>query len=78
MGDKLLDSSQIINGLAVMLSFFVGYRYALKRGDAKDLSPGDGAAAASAVGGALSSPMEAPVADKVRRDIIWASGSDRK
>ncbi|ALC45660.1 CG1307 [Drosophila busckii] len=34
MGDKLLDTTQIINGLAVMISFFVGYKYALKRGDA--------------------------------------------
>lgn len=34
MGDKLLDTSQIINGLAVMISFFVGYKYALKRGEA--------------------------------------------
>ncbi|EDV42087.1 uncharacterized protein Dana_GF17805 [Drosophila ananassae] len=43
MGDKLLDSTQIINGLAVMLSFFVGYRYALKRGDAKDSPSSEGA-----------------------------------
>ncbi|XP_064556525.1 probable peptidyl-tRNA hydrolase 2 [Drosophila montana] len=34
MGDKLLDTTQIINGLAVMISFFVGYKYALKRGEA--------------------------------------------
>ncbi|KAH8265530.1 hypothetical protein KR038_010096 [Drosophila bunnanda] len=62
MGDKLLDSTQIINGLAVMLSFFVGYRYALKRGDAKDLSADEGGNAAA--GAEMSSPMEAPVADK--------------
>ncbi|KAH8416981.1 hypothetical protein KR222_000654 [Zaprionus bogoriensis] len=56
MGDKLLDSAQILNGLAVMLSFFVGYKYALKRGEAcakidDTPSPGtqaEGAAAAAA------------------------------
>jgi len=31
MGDKLLDTTQIINGIAVLLSFFVGYKYAVKR-----------------------------------------------
>lgn len=32
MGDnKLLDTNQIINGLAVLLSFFVGYKYAIKK-----------------------------------------------
>ncbi|KAI8046775.1 probable peptidyl-tRNA hydrolase 2 [Drosophila gunungcola] len=66
MGDKLLDSTQIINGLAVMLSFFVGYRYALKRGDAKDSSAGEGAAASSLAGSSvsMSSASEAPVSDK--------------
>ncbi|XP_017083357.1 probable peptidyl-tRNA hydrolase 2 [Drosophila eugracilis] len=62
MGDKLLDPTQIINGLAVMLSFFVGYRYALKRGDAKDSSD-EGAAATSSLGSSVSS-SEAPVLDK--------------
>lgn len=37
MGDnKLLDTNQIVNGLAVLLSFFVGYKYALKRHDIKE------------------------------------------
>ncbi|XP_030374491.1 probable peptidyl-tRNA hydrolase 2 [Scaptodrosophila lebanonensis] len=54
MGDKLLDTSQIINGLAVMLSFFVGYKYALKRGEAcakidRATDEADGGAAAAAV-----------------------------
>lgn len=32
MGDsKILDTNQIVNGLAVLLSFFVGYKYAIKR-----------------------------------------------
>ncbi|KAH8369305.1 hypothetical protein KR009_007548 [Drosophila setifemur] len=62
MGDKILDSTQILNGLAVMLSFFVGYRYALKRGDAKDSSAGEGAVAAPPA--AVGSSGDAPVADK--------------
>ena len=28
---KLLDTTQVINGLAVLLSFFVGYKYAIKK-----------------------------------------------
>jgi len=66
MGDKLLDTTQIINGLAVMISFFVGYKYALKRGEAcakiddtqssTEVTQGEGAAAA--------------VADKVNRNAI--------
>ncbi|XP_016938060.1 probable peptidyl-tRNA hydrolase 2 [Drosophila suzukii] len=64
MGDKLLDSTQIINGLAVMLSFFVGYRYALKRGDAKDSTSDEGAAAPSLAGSSVTSASEAPVSDK--------------
>lgn len=41
MGDnKLLDSNQIVNGLAVLLSFFVGYKYALKRHDIKENEAG--------------------------------------
>ncbi|XP_017046647.1 probable peptidyl-tRNA hydrolase 2 [Drosophila ficusphila] len=63
MGDKLLDSTQIINGLAVMLSFFVGYRYALKRGDVKDSSP-EGAAASASGSSGFSVSEAAPVADK--------------
>lgn len=40
MGDtKLLDTNQIINGLAVLLSFFVGYKYALKKHDVKENEP---------------------------------------
>ncbi|CAD6994301.1 probable peptidyl-tRNA hydrolase 2 [Ceratitis capitata] len=39
MGDpKLLDTTQIINGIAVLLSFFVGYKYALKKHDTGDVS----------------------------------------
>lgn len=30
MGDKMLDSTQLLSGAAVLLSFFVGYKYALK------------------------------------------------
>lgn len=30
MADKILDSSQWISGVAVLLSFFVGYKYGLK------------------------------------------------
>ncbi|XP_037823802.1 probable peptidyl-tRNA hydrolase 2 [Lucilia sericata] len=41
MGDtKLLDTNQIVNGLAVLLSFFVGYKYALKRHDIKENEAG--------------------------------------
>ncbi|XP_053946377.1 probable peptidyl-tRNA hydrolase 2 isoform X2 [Anastrepha ludens] len=37
MGDhRLLDTSQVINGIAVLLSFFVGYKYALKRHDVSE------------------------------------------
>lgn len=37
MGDhKLLDTSQIVNGIALLLSFFVGYKYALKRHEIKE------------------------------------------
>ncbi|XP_061400637.1 probable peptidyl-tRNA hydrolase 2 [Musca vetustissima] len=37
MGDhKLLDTTQIVNGIAVLLSFFVGYKYALKRQELKE------------------------------------------
>ncbi|XP_017474035.1 PREDICTED: probable peptidyl-tRNA hydrolase 2 [Rhagoletis zephyria] len=39
MGDhKLLDTTQVINGIAVLLSFFVGYKYALKKHDISDES----------------------------------------
>lgn len=61
MGDKLLDATQILNGLAVMISFFVGYKYALKRGEAcakiDDTPSTEGAA-----GGAATA-----IADKVRK-----------
>lgn len=30
MSDKLLDSTQVISGIAVLLSFFVGYKYGLR------------------------------------------------
>lgn len=30
MSDKMLDSTQLISGAAVLLSFFVGYKYGLK------------------------------------------------
>ncbi|KAH8271221.1 hypothetical protein KR018_001619 [Drosophila ironensis] len=50
MGDKLLDSTQILNGLAVMLSFFVGYRYALKREGSAKASPASEGAAPPAEG----------------------------
>jgi len=73
MGDKLLDSTQIINGLAVMLSFFVGYRYALKRGDAKDSTSDEGAAAPSLAGSSVTSASEAPVSDKVRKKPFMRS-----
>ncbi|EDW55130.1 probable peptidyl-tRNA hydrolase 2 [Drosophila sechellia] len=63
MGDNLLDPTQLINGLAVMLSFFVGYRYALKRGDAKD-SGAEGAAAPFSQESSVSSGSEASVSDK--------------
>jgi len=69
MGDKLLDPTQIINGLAVMLSFFVGYRYALKRGDAKD-SVAEGAATPFSQESSVSSGSEASVSDKVRRKAL--------
>ncbi|XP_037949521.1 probable peptidyl-tRNA hydrolase 2 [Teleopsis dalmanni] len=36
MGDKLLDATQLLNGIAVLLSFFVGYKYALKRHNLTD------------------------------------------
>lgn len=37
MGDhKLLDTSQIVNGIALLLSFFVGYKYAVKRHEIKE------------------------------------------
>lgn len=63
MGDKLLDTTQIINGLAVMISFFVGYKYALKRGEAcakidETPSTEEGAAGATTTA----------VADKVRKN----------
>lgn len=63
MGDKLLDTTQIINGLAVMISFFVGYKYALKRGEAcakidETPSTDEGSAGAAATA----------VADKVRKN----------
>lgn len=29
--DKMLDTTQVINGIAVLLSFFVGYKYALTK-----------------------------------------------
>ncbi|XP_068153151.1 probable peptidyl-tRNA hydrolase 2 [Drosophila tropicalis] len=54
MGDKLLDSSQIINGLAVILSFFVGYRYALsyspKREESEACAKIDNETAAGSMG----------------------------
>nr|AAD19814.1 hypothetical 23.1kd-like protein [Drosophila melanogaster] len=77
MGDKLLDPTQIINGLAVMLSFFVGYRYALKRGDAKD-SVTEGAATPFSQESSVSSGSEASVSDKmvlvVRNDLKMGKG----
>lgn len=30
MTDKLLDSTQLISGAAILLSFFVGYKYGLR------------------------------------------------
>lgn len=63
MGDKLLDTTQIINGLAVMISFFVGYKYALKRGEACakiDETPSTEEGAVGAIATA--------VADKVRKN----------
>lgn len=30
MADKLLDTSQLVSGIAIMLSFFAGYKYATK------------------------------------------------
>lgn len=30
MADKLLDSTQLVSGIAIMLSFFAGYKYASK------------------------------------------------
>lgn len=67
MGDKLLDATQILNGLAVMISFFVGYKYALKRGEACakiDDTPSTEEGAAGAAAAAVA------VADKVRKRKI--------
>ncbi|XP_001359227.1 probable peptidyl-tRNA hydrolase 2 [Drosophila pseudoobscura] len=58
MGDKLLDTAQIINGMAVMISFFVGYRYAIKRGECKASDEGAEAATGS------TTTKEAAVTDK--------------
>ncbi|XP_034664093.1 probable peptidyl-tRNA hydrolase 2 [Drosophila subobscura] len=58
MGDKLLDTSQIINGMAVMISFFVGYRYAIKRGESKETDEGAAAATGS------TTTQEAAVSDR--------------
>lgn len=30
MSDKVLDTSQLVSGAAILLSFFVGYKYALR------------------------------------------------
>ncbi|XP_055915477.1 probable peptidyl-tRNA hydrolase 2 [Eupeodes corollae] len=51
---KLVDTTQVINGLAVLLSFFVGYKYAIKKhiteaGDDKDGCSKDEASSAGAM-----------------------------
>lgn len=30
MSDNLMDSSQVISGIAILLSFFAGYKYGLR------------------------------------------------
>lgn len=45
MSDKILETSQLVSGAAILLSFFVGYKYAL-RSQTKEqaLSSGSGGA----------------------------------
>lgn len=35
MSDKVLDSTQVISGIAILLSFFVGYKYGLRTTNGK-------------------------------------------
>lgn len=42
MSDKILDSTQLISGIAVLLSFFAGYKYGLRNNPIKESSPSSG------------------------------------
>lgn len=62
MGDhKLLDTTQIVNGIAVLLSFFVGYKYALKRQEQAENTPKKTDEVKGAVGGSTSIAANEPV-----------------
>lgn len=45
----MLDQAQIISGLSILLSFFVGYRYALKISESKSESDSSEASSSSKV-----------------------------
>ena len=56
-----MDSTQIINGLAVLLSFFAGYKYAQQKKsleEEKPDSPAQSSPAGDAVAAALSQPKK--------------------
>lgn len=42
MADNVVDSSQVISGIAILLSFFVGYKYGIRTiaGNSDDEKPG--------------------------------------
>ncbi|XP_005186023.1 probable peptidyl-tRNA hydrolase 2 [Musca domestica] len=62
MGDhKLLDTTQIVNGIAVLLSFFVGYKYALKRQEQAENTPKKTDEVKGAVGGSTSIAANEPL-----------------
>lgn len=82
MGDsKLLDTTQVINGIAVLLSFFVGYKYALKKHDvsqdnagATSTNQGRGDAATSAEGFFASFSNNYKMVLVVRNDLKMGKG----
>ncbi|XP_013119073.1 probable peptidyl-tRNA hydrolase 2 [Stomoxys calcitrans] len=68
MADRnLLDTTNIVNGVAILLSFFIGYKYALKRQDAKE---NQGAAAK------LSSDEDTAAGSSVEQnESVWMNNS---
>lgn len=43
MSDKILDSTQVISGIAVLLSFFAGYKYGLRNAPIDEPASASGA-----------------------------------
>uniref|UniRef100_A0A034V536 peptidyl-tRNA hydrolase n=1 Tax=Bactrocera dorsalis TaxID=27457 RepID=A0A034V536_BACDO len=82
MGDnRLLDTTQVINGIAVLLSFFVGYKYALKKHDvnqdtagARNTNQGTGDATTSSEGFFASFSNNYKMVLVVRNDLKMGKG----